>query len=439
MKQFLRALALLIAVLLIGCRPTPEKEIVINRSDDLAGQRISASAAPASADPVTFPKRWTESLRAADATLSIDAEIVTSGQQTFPVRTVKRIDFPLDALQRLSDFFFPDVVSWHEGFAFTREDFDAGIAGALRLGEALGIDLSDYLQYLSERRKATALSDDDYHASERFEVASLPCVAEILLQDGHKASIFVSGRDAEFHRYAWAGIHDKKTVELDGSFDGDPTRTIVPSLSLEEAVSVAEAFFEQVQLPDFQLCEQTEARYIDCLSSEERSTGWQMKFVRSYEYAPFNVSERDGDLWHGEVPFNLGWASERLELYVSDRGVEHLLWLNPLEVTGVANENVSLLPFSELQSTARNLIRLWLAGKQFSLPTVLTKMVLSTSVQPVKDSRDEAYLMPVWVFVISVYPVDFETQKPDFSRELSPLVFGLNAIDGTRQNMSGYY
>ena len=141
-KRVIRKLCLWLAAggMAIGlaCQPTPETEFIVNRGDNLAEKRIEETPAPTGSgtdQPLpTFavPERWTDVIETKVTTIPIDAEIVTSGQTVFPVRTVERTAIQEDMMLSLWRAFFPDAVAWHSGLSFyTRKDYENALKSAV--------------------------------------------------------------------------------------------------------------------------------------------------------------------------------------------------------------------------------------------------------------------------------------------------------------------
>ena len=80
--------------------------------------------------------------------------------------------------------------------------------------------------------------------------------------------------------------------------------------------------------------------------------GYYLEYVRSESYAPQSFYEEslafflsfDDDLTYSLPP----QLPETIYLFVTDNGVEAIDWENPMTVTERVNEDVVLLPFSEI-------------------------------------------------------------------------------------------
>ena len=433
-------LAVLLGALLLACQPTPETEFIVNRGDNLAEKRIEETPAPTGSgtdQPLpTFavPERWTDVIETKVTTIPIDAEIVTSGQTVFPVRTVERTAIQEDMMLSLWRAFFPDAVAWHSGLSFyTRKDYENALKSAVDHGLE-----NEVLLNLQAEYNACRLTEDDFQPMETFRLHLEDYVVTVLLADGSKGSMEwdLTGREVVLCRHTHALLHDSDTLSIMGSYIGDPVRSITPSLPQDKAITAGEQFLTEQHMEGWTLASAQPGRLFQSLGFEEWSTGWILKYVHAFEYVPLNVSDVDhGSFSSEEVSYAPAWAMEELELYVSENGVERLRWSDPMTVTGVANENVTLLPFAEMQRIMKNYFTAAIAGEKikWGYQLELTKVVLTLSVQPKKNAAKEAYLVPTWVCLMDAYDLHHEKQTD------KPFAYGFNAIDGTRVHMGGSF
>ncbi len=123
------------------------------------------------------------------------------------------------------------------------------------------------------------------------------------------------------------------------------------------------------------------------------------------------------------------WSRERIEAAVNDKGILMLSWTEPLKVTEVVTENCPLLPFSEIETIAKQQINYYLANKwqeNGSVEITSVTLGLVRIAEPYEMNR--ALLVPVWCFF-------GEGEYPGIPDRISydsgnPLLM-INAIDGT--------
>ena len=437
----------IISIMLVcACVPTPTEEFVVNRSDNVAQQIIEASPVPEISEqghfvPISFPEEWNDMIETPHLSIPIKAEVITSGQSIYPVRTVQKKRFTASDVAPIANILLSDRKAYHLGAQYTRSDYEDAIRSALDHGlEDAASELNDMLEDVKLTEEDFQLMPDDFFSNTFVGGGDVM----LLLENGQKANLSFSSNKIVINRHAGALLHDRSLIELFGSYDEDTTRSIVPSISLQSATEKADELLNALGMSEYRLCEHEECRYFDGLGYEEWSTGWHLKYVRSYEYYPVNISELDGGengffQFEPQETFNQGWNNELIDIYVSENGIETLYWDNPLEITGIANENVELMNFEELERIMKNMFIAGLSWMEYDAGYAmkLNKVILTTSIQPQKDRPNEAYLMPTWVCIMDLYLWDYNKNEP--GRYDGSFAYGFNAIDGTRVSMSGTY
>ena len=120
------------------------------------------------------------------------------------------------------------------------------------------------------------------------------------------------------------------------------------------------------------------------------------------------------------------WPQEALEMLVTEDGVLALAWTVPQRVAGVANENVQLLPFEEIQQHIRDLINFGAAERRYENDEgdlLISRVVLGAVVQRIPYETETAYLAPVWIVQM--------TTENEMEYHADPTIMMVNAIDGS--------
>ncbi len=127
-------------------------------------------------------------------------------------------------------------------------------------------------------------------------------------------------------------------------------------------------------------------------------------------------------------------VKERLYADVKYGRLASLTWIDPLEVLGVENENVPLLPFEKIMNIFEKQVFMNIYLNSGESTIRVTDIYFSYRCVKKRDS-DEYYLLPVWDFV--GYDTIFESlQKWHNSHES---ILSINAIDGSILNdLLGY-
>ena len=464
MKKIISLLLAIFCLSTMACQPTPELEVVVNKGDHVAEDIIHETKAPMQPTPqnsadvkavessesfennsgtFTVPERWKDEIKTKYITVQIDAEIITSGQTVFPVRTVKRTEFTKEMLQPIMDVMFSDVIAYREGTSLSKEDYDEAIRRAVELGKTKRARDLNW-----EKQQATA-TDADFIETDRIECTDEPLQVTMLAADGQKMKASCTSHSGLFLSRRNTGIvYSKEDVEDGVLFFGDAEEgeepeemaTVIPNISLEQAQEQAETFLHDVNIGGFALCKQEEACYFDLEGNAIWSTGWYLQYVRNFEYYPLDVKYYDGAtsgfLSYADIPtYNAGMGNESVKIYVSDQGVEDFAWVYPYVMQEVVNEDVRLMQFDEMKEILKRSISVGVAylKERAGYELRVEQLILTLSVQRVRGEKELAYLMPTWVCMIGVYDKDL----PGNQKCAGVIAYGFNAIDGTRLKMSG--
>lgn len=446
MKRAIVCFILTAAVLLCGCVPTPDVEYVVNKGDDKAGEEIEATAAPS--EPVVqpvFPTRWEDDIMTDAAEVVIDADVVTAGQETYPVYLVGRHEFTGEEIVRAANAFFTDMTGVQKGDGMTREEYEAAIRSIADKELEAETRLSQ-MQYLQEILNSDPASEEGFKDLSELTVSDIPSAPSprliIRQADLRSGNLLFSQSELVMGKSSNSPVQPKSWLEDGGGYIGEKDAVVEPSITVEQAVSEAEAFFEKIGAAGFGLADSEEARYFNMYDLSVMSMGWRLQYTRSFGYCPINASSyaaseqkvTSGD----DVSFSRSWNIEWIDIYVSEYGVEYFDWHNPLNDMGAANENVKLMDFDELSGIIKRYFTAKFAGPEafvcgFNAIDKMTLTVLPTSK---KDSKD-AYMMPVWICEVGLYfSVDAENpysgfMQPGRHERQTKETYAFNAIDGT--------
>lgn len=447
-----RIVLLCACLVLFACVPTPEEEAVVNKGDNLAEQRILATTVPHVAEqtsaPTVFPTRWQDrvDLEKGFMRLVVDAEIVTSGQATFPVRRVKGVDFTAEQVRAVAEKMIPRVEAYRDGrVEYTMQDYERHLAALLEKG------LEEPFEIMYNQMKASNPPDADevFIEADRLNIDSPNCCQVVAIDRARDryAHIMSTPKWMLIHTRFDTYFHLKDTVERYGSYDGEEPVTVNAPITLEQATETAHRFLEELGLEGFAVAFSIEARYFDTILYEEVNQGWLLSLVRPYEYYPVDLTYQDG--FEGgifefeESAYRAAMDRENIKMYISEEGVEVFQWTDPMETIGIVNENVELMPIEEMQKRILKTLTFglgWTQDKQyekrpfFAVP-YLTKMVLTTTIQPVKDDPTGYWLMPVWACMIELRSIDFADGTVG-DAVVSREVCAFNALDGSRARLS---
>ena len=431
-------LAVLLAALLlavVGCQPTPKVEPIPNKGDAKAEQVINSATAPETTKaPFVIPDHWTDVIETKDWTVPIDAEIITSGQTSYPIRTAKRREFTPEDVVRVASSFFQKMIGFREGNKRTADEYNKAMASTAERG------LDEQTSWIFARSKGAG--DLPYTHVDHLTATDIPSMESVvmtILTENGNGSIYGEKKHIAVATALEYTIIDKTTVESDGSFDGEGPVSCNPKISKEQAESIAQSFLEEAGFGDFcNMVKAKESRYFDFLSYEEISVGWQLQMMRSYEYLPLNLSDLDssqrGPIRFSGEDYSPAWAEEYFNVYVSEAGVvEQVEWHYPCLEGEVVNEDVELMPVEELETVIKRMVSYGLpslastGAARFGYRLAVTHLILTTTLQPVKDDPNTAYRMPTWICRVALFNLPYnDPEDPN-----AALYYGFNAIDGT--------
>ncbi|MDO4565676.1 MAG: DUF6034 family protein, partial [Clostridia bacterium] len=368
MKRILTVLLAALMLCSLACQPTPEEDVVINRGDTDVDAIIAASPLPTSEvsqsdDPAliqvdegqnpVFPTRYENKIENDFTSLTIDAEVITNGLTSYPVYEVKRKDFEPEQVRAIANEIITDIVGVRDGTGFVKSDYPLLLEKAAIWGnETILTGLAQRMQRAEdiEYREANELCIEESIGSQTY-----------LRSDGTTAHLSPSDTGLSILRQAGTGADDSiSAYDIDVS-EGRTPVPITPDLTQQEAETILADFLERTGLEGYVACSVEPARLGSSMTREVVSEGWQFEVVRTFEYYPISVSEKDqagaGFLQprDADIPYSPPWYPEYMRLYIDAEGVAVLYWQAPVEVMSVANENVKLADFDTVTKSAMNL------------------------------------------------------------------------------------
>lgn len=442
-----KAIALLLAAMLLilctACQPTPEEEYVVQRDSELIEEKLqAASAAPVGQTPepeaatsyrekveaykASLPQHWNDEIDAI-IDLTVDADIIVTNEDSFPVYTIARAQFDMKQMEGIANNFFKEVTGIREGLRALPEEYADAITSLNERG------LADYAQAMYVEMIGTP--GGSYTETDHITLLEKRNQQYIVrLADGSLGSIkFFQGYGSDYVVFGKGGvrniIHSQDTIKDDGSYTGEGPIILNPSITQEQGEEMAAAFLQENGLEGFTLASAELSRNFDILYRQEISQGWHFAFMRTFGY--YTVDTSDGYELYGalnnedDTAYSQPWKREVIRIYVSENGVENFTWEYPMEVTGIASQNAELLDLEQIQQNIKKLLAASIIPELGGTDTSakIIKLVLTVSAQQMKDERDTAYLMPVWLAIIDWYESGYR-----FSYNM----FGVNALDGSR-------
>ena len=398
-------LSLCAILLLTGCLPTPEVEVVPNKGEQKAWQveakpyvqeEQAEAAAPAEAPAVLEQQGGplyeilgatpTWSVENNDYGFSIvaqDCPIYLPDVSAVPVVEAARRDFTQADIDAVAAAMFPADTIWYPEVIWTKEDMAKEMQ-----------ELMDEMANRDPEKDKEWHRDDKYYEDklamykQRYDEAPFAdeivpitlqindCQDDIRLNapekkyPGVKAEARVNGEHCTLS--ARTSVEDPLTTYLEAS-RGDIWMDHQQPLDApygvqmtrEEAIEQATAFVQKVAGNEYSVCYcaplmahpdfQESSGDTPVATLPERFSQWGLVFMRTFNgcSSAFADEEVGGDM---DTTVNKPVHYERMELHIDDQGVSYFRWNVPMTVTGVVSSNARLISFDEAASKAMSQI-----------------------------------------------------------------------------------
>lgn len=464
-------LSLLYLIILTACQPTPENEVVINRGDNVAEEKIFSDQNTALSEPQRsvaqmlgeVPARWEEDLSLPHAPFEADADILLRGENGASVYYVSFLPVTGEVGKRLYDALDVQITSYSASMQFSQEEITEAIANAARGWEKRNADGTvDYVSWPEQQDSLAYWQEQLEHAQPKstlyvtanelpFDQGSDKRESYSFLQkDGIKGcfALVITRKSPIQRKYELLleeGVYQVQHWYLTEPWNEEKEMEIFPRIREAEALSTAEVFVTSLGEEGFSCAYMEKARTVSDIKAAVTSEGYEVTFVRTGAYYPYSFQlAKNGEPFLIEddpSAYSEVHKPEMLQIYVTEKGVRGVFWTNPMTFGDLVNESAELLPFSEILKLAKAIIRFSnvytddFYGKQGAVAPVgarIVRVVLTALPQKLKDT-DLFVLMPVWVFEMQSASVSIAGKlDPGTHNPYHNYVFILNAIDGSR-------
>lgn len=181
-----------------------------------------------------------------------------------------------------------------------------------------------------------------------------------------------------------------------------------------------------------------------------KKQGCTMYYTRIVDGIPVVYTPDEGTYsdMSSDSQFSPIWAYEKLSLTYDDNGLFAFSWGNPYEISESSDENVYLMPFSEIQKIFENMIinKYTNGGREKNdknekerTDMRITDVRLSYMRVREKDSLEEGNLIPVWDFFGSRDIYQDGQNEPYTENQANRSFLTINAMDGTIVDRSRGY
>lgn len=443
MKKILCVLLALLCITLTACQPTPDNEVVVNKGDKKAENAVLNSSTEEIV-PLVCPERWTEAVEIHDAmSLIIDAPVEVGEGDKHPVYTIQRRSMDAQFALNVVTAMFPDAESLRvEALSYDEllEDLQVAERGYLEEYDEEGNPV--YVPYDGQEEQIASLKEQLAQTNpestyveltaENFTPVDGSCVVK--RKDGSLVYLFCVNETASFfwcHMGRLCNIQKENWVMQLQEEEGKPVEELTVAISQEEAVKMAEEVLSRMGISNVSLSNAIRAQ---CMETRDTSSnGWHLEYgivTEGTRGCSIRYYSQNGVFAVTEDAYSMPWDPTSIEIYVTENGVQSLSYNNLYDIVSVANEDVQLLSFEEIQERVRTLFRqglMWTKGRNTGNSEVyITKIILTTGIMQLADNLEEALLVPAWAI--------FYTTDGDMKDYIDQSLLLLNALDGSIMN-----
>jgi hypothetical protein len=427
MKNYLKKLiGLFLAALLLfslACQPTPEVPVVVNKGDgksetaykvspetgqmDSTGQRLR--------EKLGVPEKWTGAATSKNGILNIefDANIVVPEVAKAPVAKMELRELTQQDIENIVEAVYGQGAQLYEPYGWTREELEAIISRQMADIElekqqpdgGLSKKFQKELKYYENLYRQAPANIEKISTTLAIPKTN-PCEPQAIGNvNGRNLTILITSQSVELSTPRDGGkIVDE--YRLDVYWEPMPAS---PRISKEEAVQKATEIARKL---DADLA----ISYISlAIEIQTLRTGWQCVFTRTLNGIPtgYESTERQGvrrgedDLDMGEV-CSPGANLERLCITIDDIGLCALVWVSPMKVDSIINDNVQLKDFDSIKETAMKQLEIKYSVDSYGnayeksivkgLTLKIERVEFSLARVRQKDNLNAFLLVPVWDF-----------------------------------------
>jgi beta-lactamase regulating signal transducer with metallopeptidase domain len=457
--------ALLAAVLLLtcfttACQPTPDDPAVVNKNDGSLEEALQTSPQP----PASYKaaEHWSETAANDKLKIVIDTDVFLPGVTEYPVFKLEPAAFSQQRVDELVNY-FAQGKRLHLPHVMTKTDYAEWIVNAKRgdLVDGKYVVTQDSLDWVKELEAMQANAPEDsplVYTDTALTYKHDLQTGEELTDSGtnHLGVAFDNGRggDATIYVDNVAKGHNSYTSfsYSAGKLAGDVTESMYSGMlefggtEQEFGYTGAGALFDKVEITPEQAAAQADSVLsglgisdLALVNAEKFVTpsapaqgGYKLEYARSSGGIP--VYRFDGGSWFGgEEPaeYSPPFIEETLTARVSKDGLDSLVWMGVASVTETVNGNAPLLPFETIQQRLKEQIyykKSFMRDDMYSdLTVTVTSAELRMSYIGVKDTAEQALMVPAWVFKTRL---SYRDKASGMQQDYADNAYVLSAIDG---------
>lgn len=239
--------------------------------------------------------------------------------------------------------------------------------------------------------------------------------------------------------WRWISFAIRGAGELSNYYPaGEKPEFLESELPTEAIRQEAEQLMADMEFTDFAVGGE---EYFCAVSSREKlrvlqeKGGYGIHFTRTLDGIPVTYTANEGTVVEVENGAMCPWPYEKIDMVFDEEGLAEFVWTNPYEVEKLSDENVFLLPFSDIQNVFQEMI-----FKKYQDFWGETRVEEELCIREVrlgymrimeKGNVMEGSMVPVWDFFGSETFCYDEMEEPVTEDSPYKCLLTVNAMDGT--------
>jgi hypothetical protein len=423
-----------------ACQPTPEKPPVVNKGDGKLEEIIEAAPEPAPTAYDPGVSTWVETYTLPNLECEINADVVTPDTNIFPVYNMKQGTFSAEFADKVVKYFTKGATGVRKSSP-TKEELTAQLVQVKRGAYMTDDNGSWWEPYEGQDEEIARLEEEIRNAGPEVfgpvpdSPATLPIDNTYSMPGDKRMYVRIRKSNIYIDDNNFGGYMPERWLMEGEAYPGEQIETLKNvKISEEEARAAANALITDLEIRPFGVATAEKAIILNTYTFETVSEGWSITLARndgnSIPADLFSV-QLGGLINFYAEDFVERWFPDRIEIFVDETGLRSFSWQYPLEVTGVMDENVAILPFEDIKGYIKNNIKFSIAQKaeantDIKLEVSLDSVVLTNVLVPIKDDMEHQMLAPAWLVYYSI--------EDGLGRHM--MAFAVNAVDGSSIDLS---
>lgn len=394
-----------LCVLLSACQPTPREDIVVNKAE------LDTYETSAAVESYAAPSEWVEQIENGKITYSIEASVTVPNVTHYPVIEVSPAYFDYADIDAIIYGILPDAEIRVENLdTMTKAQYQSEMDVILNSIERVEINHPDLSgaekeEYIKQRQADLAAVQELYNqAPDEREHRKIKSIAEMAdtAEYIYSGAVYTPNGRPKFDFYLSNPAGDARGTYFElrpnGAYEVEENRFVevegiadwsykMDHMRVEE---VANSFMQRIGLDD-----QYTFQYVYQIPWSKVAV-----YTKSYDGIPATYAKSYAK--SKLEPYEYDWSIECVRVTMDmNYNITYLEWNSPSRIDAVIHENVSLLPFEEVQKLITTNIRYFEPSLRIQDEalhrTIVIKRIVLGFMRVRQIGLTERYqLIPVW-------------------------------------------